>query len=288
MIQDTGLVLEGGGMRGIFTAGVLDCFMDHAIYFPYTIGVSAGACNALSYLSKQRGRTLSCDTEMLEKYNYIGIRHLIKKKSIMDFDFLFDEFAHKIYPFDYEAYFKNPNRCVLVTSNCLTGKAEYFEEKEDSTRLLAICRASCSLPFVCPVSYVDAIPMLDGGICDAIPIRKAMEESYKKYIIVLTRNKGYRKSESNKRIPKFIYRDYPDIREQLSKKSKHYNETMDFIEQKEQTGEFIVIRPEKKLEVGRMEKNISKLNDLYAQGYECAKQMIRVHFPNSIDSISEN
>lgn len=284
MMQNTGLVLEGGGMRGIFTAGVLDGFMDRNIYFPYTIGVSAGACNALSYLSKQRGRTLSCDTEMLAKYNYIGIRHLIKKKSIMDFDFLFDEFAHKLYPFDYDTFFKNPNRCILVTSNCLTGKADYFEEKEDPVRLLSICRASCSLPIVCPVSYVDGIPMLDGGVCDAIPIRKALEENYKQYIVVLTRNKGYRKRESNKKIPNFIYRDYPALREQLSQKSRQYNETMDFIEQKEETGELIVIRPEQTLEVGRMEKNISKLNDLYAQGYACAERVANIHYNHSTDT----
>lgn len=277
-MKNTGLVLEGGGMRGIFTAGVLDCFMDNDIYFPYTIGVSAGACNALSYLSKQRGRSLSCDTEMLAKYNYIGMRHLITKKSIMDFDFLFDEFAHKLYPFDYDTFFSNPNRCVLVSSNCQTGKADYFEERKDAVRLLAICRASCSLPFVSPISYVDGVPMLDGGICDAIPIRKAMEENFERYIVVLTRNKGYRKAESKHQIPKVIYRDYPALREQLVQKSKEYNQTMDFIEQKEERGELIVIRPEQALQVGRMEKNIAKLTDLYEQGYECAKQIIRTNY----------
>lgn len=272
-MKNTGLVLEGGGMRGIFTAGVLDYFMDNNIYFPYTIGVSAGACNAVSYLARQRGRTYSCDTEMLKKYNYIGLKHLVRKKSIMDFDFLFDEFAHKIYPFDYDNFFNNPNRCVLVTSNCITGKAEYLEEKSNPSRLIDICRASCSMPFVCQIAYVDNIPMLDGGVCDAIPIHKAMEEGYKKYIIVLTRNKGYRKSESEIKLPKFVYGKYPAIREQLILKSKKYNETMDFLEQKEKEGEIIIIRPEKKLTVDRMEKDISKLDDLYRQGYECAKKV---------------
>ncbi len=272
-MENIGLVLEGGGMRGIFTSGVLDYFMDNDINFPYTIAVSAGACNALSYLSKQKGRSKKCNTELLEKYKYIGIKPLFKKRSLMDFDILFEEFPHKIIPFDYGTFFSNPNRCVIVTSNCLTGEAEYFEEKEDPERLIDICKASCSLPIACPIAYVDNIPMLDGGVCDAIPIRKAIEDGYQKNVVVLTRNKGYRKSDSDMWLPKFVYRAYPAIREQIKRKNRQYNEIMDFIEQKEDTGEIIVIRPEQKLEVGRMERNTAKLNELYMQGYESAKKV---------------
>ncbi len=272
-IQNTGLVLEGGGMRGVFTSGVLDYFMDNNIQFPYTIGVSAGACNGLSYMSNQRGRAKACNIDLLEKYKYIGIWDWIKKGSIMDFDLLFKDFPYKIIPYDFNYYFNNPNRFVAVTSNCLTGEAEYFEEKKEEARLLDICQASCSLPFVCPVTYVDNIPMLDGGICDAIPIRKSIEEGYTKNMVVLTRNKGYRKSVSGKHLPKFIYRKYPAIRKRLEQKSEEYNAVMDFIEEKEQSGEIIVIRPTQKLEVGRLEKNPKKLTDLYLHGYECAKEV---------------
>ena len=103
--NETALVLEGGGMRGVFTCGVLDCFMDHQIRFPYTIGVSAGACNGLSYISRQRGRAKYSNIDLLDKYNYIGLRHLLRKRNIMDFDLLFTEFPEHILPYDYDAYF---------------------------------------------------------------------------------------------------------------------------------------------------------------------------------------
>lgn len=129
--NDTALVLEGGGMRGVFTCGVLDCFMDHQIRFPYTIGVSAGACNGLSYISRQRGRAKYSNIDLLDKYNYIGLRHLLRKRNIMDFDLLFTEFPEHILPYDYDAYFSSPERYEMVTTNCLTGEANYFEEKSD-------------------------------------------------------------------------------------------------------------------------------------------------------------
>jgi len=128
----TGLVLEGGGMRAIFTVGVLDCFMDHDIWFPYTIGVSAGASNGISYASRQRGRSRFSNIDLLEKYDYIGFRHFLRGRGYIDMKYLFYIYPEKYYPLDYETYFKSPNRFVMVTSNCLTGKAEYFEEKQDA------------------------------------------------------------------------------------------------------------------------------------------------------------
>ena len=119
--NDAALVLEGGGMRGVFTCGVLDCFMDHQIRFPYTIGVSAGACNGLSYISRQRGRAKYSNIDLLDKYNYIGLRHLLRKRNIMDFDLLFTEFPEHILPYDYDAYFSSSERYEMVTTNCLTG-----------------------------------------------------------------------------------------------------------------------------------------------------------------------
>ena len=130
----SGLVLEGGGMRGVFTCGVLDSFMDRGIRFPYTIGVSAGACNGLSYMSGQRGRAKYSNIDLLEKYNYIGLKYLLKKRNIMDFDLLFQEFPEHILPYDYEAYFHCPERYVMVTTNCETGEANYFEEKRSKER----------------------------------------------------------------------------------------------------------------------------------------------------------
>ena len=148
----SGLVLEGGGMRGVFTCGVLDSFMDHGIRFPYTIGVSAGACNGLSYMSGQRGRAKYSNIDLLEKYNYIGLKYLLKKRNIMDFDLLFQEFPEHILPYDYEAYFHCPERYVMVTTNCETGEANYFEEKRSKSASLILCvlRAVCRLSVPLP------------------------------------------------------------------------------------------------------------------------------------------
>lgn len=275
--NETALVLEGGGMRGVFTCGVLDCFMDHQIRFPYTIGVSAGACNGLSYISRQRGRAKYSNIDLLDKYNYIGLRHLLRKRNIMDFDLLFTEFPEHILPYDYDAYFSSPERYEMVTTNCLTGEANYFEEKSDKKRLIDIVRASSSLPFVCPITYVDEIPMLDGGIVDSIPLQRAMDEGYASYVVVLTRNKGYRKETKDIRVPSFIYRKYPRIREALNNRSLCYNKQLEMVEALEKEGRVQVIRPLEPVTVDRIERNVNKLTTFYEEGYRCAEAFLKLN-----------
>ena len=269
----TGLVLEGGGMRGIFTVGVLDYLMDNQLWFPYVIGVSAGASNGISYISRQRGRSYFSNIELLQKHNYIGIKHLLKGNGYIDLNFLFYEYPDKYYPFDFEAYKAYPGRFVMVTSNCLTGKAEYIEERHDFKRTIDACKASCSLPVMCPVSYVDQIPMVDGGVCDAIPIQRAIDEGFQQNVIILTRNKGYRKADKEFHLPAFIYHQYPAIREQLRMRYKNYNHVLDFIDSLEAEGKALVIRPQKPIQVTRTERNTAKLQDLYEEGYACAQQL---------------
>lgn len=269
----SGLVLEGGGMRGVFTCGVLDSFMDRGIRFPYTIGVSAGACNGLSFMSGQRGRAKYSNIDLLKKYNYIGLKHLLKKRNIMDFDLLFHEFPEHILPYDYESYFRTPERYVMVTTNCLTGEANYFEEKQDKNRIIDIVRASSSLPFVCPIAYVDKTPMLDGGIVDSIPLARAREDGFTHNIVVLTRNRGYRKEAKDIKVPSFFYRKYPKVREALSHRCRVYNEQLDWVERLEDAGEITVIRPMKPVVVDRIERDTKKLMDLYEEGYRCAEQV---------------
>lgn len=266
----TGLVLEGGGMRGVFTCGVLDSFMDRGIRFPYTIGVSAGACNGLSYMSGQRGRAKYSNIDLLEKYQYIGLKYLLKKRNIMDFDLLFQEFPEHILPYDYESYFSSPERYEMVTTNCVTGEANYFEEKQDKKRVIDIVRASSSLPFVCPIAYVDDVPMLDGGIVDSIPLMRAWNEGFTHNVVVLTRNRGYRKEVKDIHIPSFFYRKYPKMREALSCRCRVYNEQLEMVERMEEAGEITVIRPQKPVMVDRIERDIQKLTDLYEEGYACA------------------
>lgn len=268
----SGLVLEGGGMRGVFTCGVLDNFMDRGIRFPYTIGVSAGACNGLSYMSGQRGRAKFSNIDLLEKYHYIGLKYLLKKRNIMDFDLLFRDFPERILPYDYETYFHCPERYVMVTTNCLTGEANYFEEKRSKERVIDIVRASSSLPFVCPIAYVDKIPMLDGGIVDSIPLLHARRDGFTNNVVVLTRNRGYRKKNQGIKVPPFIYRKYPALRAAINRRSVLYNEQLELVERLEEAGEITVIRPQRPVEVNRIEQDVRKLTELYEEGYRCAEQ----------------
>lgn len=268
------LVLEGGGMRGVFTCGVLDNFMERDIKFPYVVGVSAGACNGLSYISLQKGRARFSNIDLLKKYNYIGIRHLLSKGNIMDFDLLFHKFPEEIIPYEYDVLAATSQRFEMVTTDCVTGEACYFEEKFNPHRVIDIVKASSSLPFVCPISYVDGRAMLDGGIADSIPIQRAMEMGYDNIVVVLTRNKGYRKPDKVSYIPYFLYRKYPKMREAISLRNIHYNKQLELVERLEGQGKIIVIRPEKPIVVGRLEKDTSKLTDLYDEGYDCAQKII--------------
>ena len=271
--KDRALVLEGGGMRGIFTCGVLDYMMDHQIRFPYVIGVSAGACNGLSYMSGQRGRAKYSNIDMLEQYHYIGVRHLLKHRSLLDTDLLFKEFPQHILPYDFEAYSKSPERFVMVTTNCVTGEANYFEEKQDQERMTQIARASSSLPFVCPIVYVDGVPMLDGGIVDSIPVVRAFVDGYSSCVAVLTRNRGFRKTTRDVNIPSFVYRRYPNLRRALSRRIEAYNDQLAMVERMEDEGRILTIRPQQTVKVDRIEQNTTKLQELYDHGYAEAKRM---------------
>ena len=271
--EKTGLVLEGGGMRGVFTCGVLDYLMDHKISFPYTVGVSAGACNGLSYMSHQRGRGKYSNIDLLAKYKYIGIRPLLKRRGLIDQPLLFHRFPDRILPYNYKAYAENPGRFEMVTTDCLTGRACYYEEKFDEKRIIDIVKASSSLPYACPIIDVEGRPMLDGGIVDSIPLLRAFNQGCDKCIVVLTRNRGYRKSVKKVFVPNFIYKEYPRLRVALRNRNKLYNEQLELVERLEDEGRIIVIRPEKPIVVGRMETNTKKLTDLYEQGYACAKKI---------------
>lgn len=274
LTERSGLVLEGGGMRGVFTCGVLDNFMDRGIRFPYTIGVSAGACNGLSYMSRQRGRAKYSNIDLLEKYRYIGFKHLLTKRNIMDFELLFETFPNEIIPYDYEGYARCEERYEMVTTSCETGEACYFEEKQSPTRIIEIVRASSSLPFVCPIATVDGRPMLDGGIADSIPLLRARELGFDNNVVVVTRNRGYRKPNKPAFVPPFFYRKYPAMREAIRNRSRVYNEQLELVEQLEAAGELTVIRPIRPIVVDRMERDTSKLLNLYDEGYELASKLV--------------
>ncbi len=270
LTEASGLILEGGGMRGVFTCGVLDNLMDRGIRFPYTIGVSAGACNGLSYMSGQRGRAKFSNIDLLDKYHYIGLKQLLFKGNIMDFDLLFRAFPEQIIPYDYEAYAHSKESFEMVTTSCKTGEACYYDEKHDPARIISIVKASSSLPFVCPISYVDDEPMLDGGIADSIPLERARARGFDNNVVVLTRNRGYRKPEKPTTILPFFYRKYPLLREAIRRRNACYNEQISMIERLEDAGEITVIRPMRPIVVERMERDTRKLTELYDEGYACA------------------
>lgn len=272
--SNTGLVLEGGGMRGVFTSGVLDALMKHEVYFPYVVAVSAGACNGLSYMSRQPRRARWSNIDMLQKYDYISLKSLIVNGSIFDPNILYERFPEEFIPFDYETYEQNKAVFEMVTTNCRTGRAMYLSERYDHHRLTQIAKASSSLPFVAQITEVDGIPMLDGGIVDSIPIVRSIDTGHQENVVVLTRNRGYRSSAPDIKMPRFVYKEYPRLRVALSRRTEEYNKQLELIERMEDWGEVIVIRPERPMEVGRICQDVEKLERLYEEGFRLGEQFI--------------
>ena len=277
IIRKMGLVLEGGGMRGVFTSGVLDAFMKYDLYFNYVVAVSAGACNGLSYISRQPRRARLSNIDMLVKYNYIGLRHLVTQGCIFDPELLYDRFPNELIPYDYDTYFASPSTFEMVVTNCNTGRAEYLTEKDgDRQRLLDICRASSSLPYVSNVIDVDGQPYLDGGIVDSIPVGRAIDMGYDRNVLVLTRNRGYRNTSKDRKIPKFIYKKYPRLRVALSRRIAEYNHELDMVEEMEDKGLVDVIRPLRPMDVDRIEKDEKKLEALYEEGFQLGEEYCKL------------
>uniref|UniRef100_A0AB33ITM2 Patatin family protein n=1 Tax=Prevotella sp. GTC17253 TaxID=3236793 RepID=A0AB33ITM2_9BACT len=275
--RNTGLVLEGGGMRGVFTSGVLDAFMKHGLYFHYVVAVSAGACNGMSYMSRQPRRARISNIDYLVRYDYIGIRHLVTQGCIFDRDLLYDRFPNQLLPFDFDTFFQSSDVFEMVTTNCNTGFPMYLSETRDHQRLLDIVRASSSLPYVSKIVPVDGIPMLDGGIVDSIPVMRAVETGHPTNVAILTRNKGWRDTGKDRKVPKFIYKNYPRLRVALSRRHILYNQQLDMVDALEASGQLVCIRPERPLEVARIEKDINKLERLYEEGFALGEQFCQTY-----------
>ncbi len=265
------LILEGGAVRGVFTSGVLDYLMEKDLYFSHVVGVSAGTCNGVNYVSRQIERTKKCMIHQEDEYDYyMGIRKFIKEKSLINMDMIFDKFPNEIFPFDYDTYFNSDIYTEWVTTNCLTGKAEYMDSRDSKEQLMKICRASSSMPLISPIVNIDGIPYLDGGLSDSIPIRRAMKYGNKKMVIVLTKNKGYRKkfvTKAKRKLYESAYKKYPELVKTLIKRPVIYNRTLDKIEQLEEEGKIFVIRPEVAM-ISRLERNMEKLEEFYRHGHE--------------------
>ncbi|MEI4831202.1 patatin family protein [Bacillus sp. FJAT-53711] len=273
MLKNTGLVLEGGGMRGVYTAGVLEFFMENDLYFPYVIGVSAGACNAASYLSRQKERNKTVNIEYVTHPRYLSYKNLWKKRQLFDMDFIFREIPTQHVPFDFETYFNNEQHFLVGTTDCETGQPVYFEKGRTQEEALTLLQASSSLPFVAPVVEFGGKKLLDGGISDPIPVRKAQIDGCQKPVVILTRNKGYAKKKSKFGwVAAKAYKKYPNLVNTMLARYEVYNETLHYIEKEEAAGNIFVIRPTDQLEVDRMEKNPEKLQRLYEQGFQDAEK----------------
>lgn len=263
-------------MRGVFTSGVLDAFMKHGLEFRYVVAVSAGACNGLSYVSRQPRRARLSNIDMLVRYDYLGIRHLVTQGCIVDPELLYDKFPNELIPYDYDTYFSCPTTFEMVATNCATGYAEYLSEKSGNRqRLLDIARASSSLPYVCKVVTVDGVPYLDGGIVDSIPIGRAVSMGFKRNVVIATRNRGFRNTSKDRKIPRFIYKNYPRLRVALSHRIAAYNQQLEMLERMEDSGEVLCIRPQRPMEVDRIEKDVDKLERLYEEGYNLGDEFCR-------------
>ena len=273
-MSKAGMILEGGGTRGVFTAGVLDYFMEQGLYLPYVIGVSAGACNAVDYVSRQPGRTKMCTIDFLEAGSYVGLKSLIQTHSLFNMDLIFDAFPNRLIPFDYDTYFSSGATCILTATNCLTGRAAYLTEDSSRERLMAICRASSSLPVISQMVKVDGIPMLDGGLADSVPIRKALHDGVKKNVVILTRQEGYRKLPAKKtlRMARIMYSKYPNLIKAIKYRAYYYNKTMELLEDLESRGHVAVIRPQIPV-IKNTEDRPEVLTEFYNHGYEYAKDI---------------
>lgn len=262
-----GLVLEGGGMRGLYTSGVLDYFLDQQIFVDYVIGVSAGACNGVSYLSKQKGRNYRVNTNYISDKRYLSLSNFIKTKSLFGMDFIFDEIPHQLDLFDYETFLSSPSEYKLGVTDVLTGRPIYFDKTHldhDST----ILKASSSIPVFSPIIEYQNGLYLDGGTTDSIPVKQALKDGCDHVIIVLTRDRNYiKKPESFRFIYSKVLKAYPNLIQALDNRHLMYNETLKFIKELEQQGKATIIAPSSPLEISRFEKDVSKLKNIYELGY---------------------
>lgn len=263
----TGLILEGGAMRGLFTAGVMDVLMEHSVEFDGAIGVSAGAAFGCNYKSRQIGRVLRYNTRFCSDKRYGGLRVLLKTGNIYSTDFCYGEVPVKYDPFDFETYENNPMEFYVVATDIETGEAVYHRYEGTEPSGFDWIRASASMPLVSQIVEIDGRKMLDGGIADSIPVQYFEQLGYEKNVVVLTRPSGYQK-EKNKVLPliRKKYKAYPKLVEAMENRHERYNETLGYIRQQEQAGKLFVIRPEESIPVRRVEKDPERLKAAYEMG----------------------
>ena len=266
-MADIGLILEGGGMRGVFTAGVLDFFLDKGIRFARCLGVSAGACHACSYLAGQRGRAFAVATDYLHDRRYCSLYSLLTSGDLFGAELVYHEIPDRLYPIDNAAFLRCGTVFQACVTNCQTGKAEYLPIR-DLKKDIDCIRASSSLPLLANTVVINGRPYLDGGIADSIPLRQSIRQGCLKNVVVLTQHRGYRKPK-NRLLPllKIKYHAYPQLLRALETRHLRYNQTLVSLADEERHGRAFVIAPPRPLGLGRIEKDREKLEKAYRLGY---------------------
>lgn len=268
-----GLVLEGGAMRGMYTAGIVDTFLDENINVDAIIGVSAGALFGVNYVSKQKGRALRYNKKYAKDKNYMGLYSLITTGSLVNKEFAYNKLPNELDPFDEKEFQKSKTKFYATVTNVETGAPEYILIKDTHKQINAFC-ASGSMPFVSQLVDYENQKYLDGALGDSIPIKKMQELGYDKIIVVLTKPLNYRKKKHPEFIAKMFYKEYPNLINAINTRYKHYNETLDYIEELEKDNKIFVFRPTKDLKISRVEKNPDKLQAQYDLGVsDCKKDL---------------
>ena len=266
-----GLVVEGGGMRGVYSSGVLDFFIEKDLFFENNYGVSAGACHLCSYLAKQYKRAFRVNVDYLNDKRYCSVHSLLKTGNLFGAEMLYDIIQNELDLFDYDTYNKNESNFYVVITDINTGKPEYVKIGDLKKDIIYV-RASSSLPLLAQNVKINDKEYLDGGISDSIPIKKSIADGNKKNVVILTRDSTYRKGKNSLMpIIKLKYKKYPNFVKSMADRYIVYNEILDFIKELEDNGDVFVIRPKKPVNIGRTEKNREKLEALYNDGYNDAK-----------------
>jgi len=269
-----GLVLEGGGMRGIYTAGVLDVFMENGIEFDGVIGVSAGAIHGCSYVAGQHGRSIRYYKKYCNDSRFMSYESLLRTGNVVGKKFCYEDLPQRLDPFDYEAYKKSKTDFYAVCSNLETGKPEYFKIK-DMRREIDVMRASSSLPYVSRIVHYKGMKLLDGGCTDSIPVKAFRKMGYRKNVVVLTRPAGYLKKPEKRGLARVFYHRYPLFCKAVENRYRDYNHTLAQIRQLERRGSVFVIRPSVDLKMGRMEHDPQEIQRVYEIGRRDAERCMK-------------
>lgn len=268
-----GVIFEGGSFRAVFSCGVMDALLDNDIMFPYCIGVSAGAADSASYISRQRGRNIEVFVNYRNDKRYVGKRNFFTDKSLFGIDFVFRKIPNEIVKFDLDTFKKYTGRFVVVTTNAETGRAEYFGKDDIDNEFNVLC-ASCALPGVFPPIEISGRRYYDGGLSNPIPVDKCLEDGVGKMLIVLTQPEGYKKTcqPKDRRLARLLHHKYPAVAGQILNRYKKYNESLEICQQLEKDGRAVILRPENLLD--SLESDTSVLKETYSQGYDITVKKI--------------